>query len=160
MTDSFWEYFLFYRLAGFFYSLAWRHQLSSCPRFFPLFPGILATVSIHLILPPAVLKPWLCFFAWSLTWDSPVCSRQPPSWKLNSLYLFPLTKKVLLPLPSPCQAIHSNCYLYPVYPFFIHLVTECKHLLAFILTRICYFGCEELTYIPYSSFNGESLAAC
>ncbi len=37
---------------------------------------------------------------------------------------------------------------------------ECKHLLAFILTRICYFGREELTYIPYSSFNGQSLAAC
>ena len=35
-----------------------------------------------------------------------------------------------------------------------------QHLLAFILTWICYFGREELTYIPYSSFNGQFLAAC
>ena len=48
----------------------------------------------------------------------------------------------------------------PYTPFFIHPVTECKHLLAFILIWICYFGREELTYIPYSSFNGQSLAAC
>ena len=45
-------------------------------------------------------------------------------------------------------------------PFFIHPVTECKHLLAFILTRVCYFSREESTYIPYSFFNGQSLAAC
>ena len=32
-------------------ALAWRHQLSSCPRFFLLFPGILAAVSIHLVTP-------------------------------------------------------------------------------------------------------------
>ncbi len=31
--------------------------------------------------------------------------------------------------------------------FFFPPVTECKHLLAFILTWICYFGHEELTYI-------------
>ena len=40
-----------------------------------------------------------------------------------------------------CQAIRSDYYLFPP-------VTECKHLLAFILTWICYFGREELTYIP------------
>ncbi len=45
-----------------------------------------------------------------------------------------------------CQANCSDYYLY------YHPVTECKHLLAFILTWICYFGREELTYIPYSSF--------
>ena len=56
LTGSFWEYFLFYGLAGFFYSMAWRHQLSSCPRFFPLFSGILVAVSIHLITSTAVLK--------------------------------------------------------------------------------------------------------
>ena len=48
----------------------------------------------------------------------------------------------------------------PYTPFFIHPVTECKHLLAFILTWICYFGRKELTYGPYPSFNGQSLAAC
>ena len=40
-----------------------------------------------------------------------------------------------------------------------HPVTECKHLLAFILTWICY-GHQELTYIPIPLFNSQSLAAC
>ena len=52
-----------------------------------------------------------------------------------------------------CQAIRSDYYLF-------HPVTECKHLWAFILTWICYFGRDELTYIPIPLFNGQSLAAC
>ena len=52
-----------------------------------------------------------------------------------------------------CQAIRSDYYLF-------HPVTECKHLLALILTWICYFGCKELTYIPIPLFNGQSLAVC
>ena len=89
--------------------------------------------------------------------------------KLNSLFLFSLTKRVLLPAlgfwpiiwplssSSPYQTIHFGYYTDLYVPFSIHPVTECKHLLAFILTWICYFGREEMTYIPYSSFNGQSL---
>ena len=78
-------------------------------------------------------------------------------------------KRVLLPalgfwpiiwplsFSSPCHAIHSGYYTDLYVPFSIHLVTECKHVLAFILTWICYFNHKELTYIPYSSFNGQSL---
>ena len=48
--------FFFYGLAGF--CTAWLEgTLSSCPMLFPLFPGVSATVSIHLVTPTAVLKP-------------------------------------------------------------------------------------------------------
>ena len=42
--------------SGILYSLAWRHWLSSCQRFFPLFPRVSVTVSTHLVMPTAVLK--------------------------------------------------------------------------------------------------------
>ena len=116
--------------------------------YFASSPGALATVSTHLVTQTAVLK-------------------------LISFFLFPLTKKkatsvfralanhsasLSLSLPHPVRRfIQTIC---PYTPFFIHPVTECKPLLAFILTWICYFGREILTYTPYSSFNGQSLAAC
>ena len=114
-------------------------------RFSPPFPGISATVSIHLITSTAVLK---------LNSFFPISADEKGA---TSVFLgfWPIIRP--LSLPSPSQAIHSDYYLYPVYHFFIHPVTECKHLLAFILTPICYVGREELTYIPYSSFNGQSL---
>ena len=58
-----------------------------------------------------------------------------------------------------CQAIHSDYYM-SLYPLLYPSGHRMQHFLAFILTWICYFGREELTYIPYSSFNGQSLAAC
>ena len=54
-TDFFWDFFSF-MASRILWSLARRHQLSSCPRLFPLFPGVSATVSIHLVTPTAVLK--------------------------------------------------------------------------------------------------------
>ena len=62
-------------------------------------------------------------------------------------------------LPSPCQAIHSDYYM-SLYPLLCPSGHRMQHPLAFFLTWICYFGREELTYIPYSSFNGQSLAVC
>ena len=74
------------------YSLVWRHLLSSYPRFFPLFPGISATVSIHLITATAVLKPGSA--SSPEVWHQiPVLSGRPLSSKLNSSFLFPLAKK-------------------------------------------------------------------
>ena len=87
------------------------------------------------------------------------------------LFLFPLTKRILLPalgfwliiwplsssFTSPFHAIHLGYYTDLYVPFSIHPVTACKHLLAFIMTLICYFGREKLTHIPYSSFNSQSL---
>ena len=117
-------------------------------------------------------ETWLCFFAQSLASD-------PRPLMATSV----LKTDFLIPISADkkgcyfCFRVLANhsasfFFLYPVRRFirttisiqyilfFIHPVTECKHLLAFILTRICYFGCEELTYIPYSSFNSQSLAAC
>ena len=114
--------------------------------YFASSPGALATVSIHLVTLTAVLKLF---------------------------FLFPLRKRVLLPCLgfqpiirplSPSFTLTGDFFgllYWPQYiPFFIHRVTECKHLLAFILTWICYFGREELNYSSYSSFNSQSLAAC
>ena len=138
MAGSFWEYFLFYGLAGF--HIAWV-RLSSCPR-------------AH------------CrFFTRSLAWDSPICSWRSPSWKL--IFFIPISAeekwcyfrfRILANhlasffFLSPCQAIPLDFYISSISLFFIHPVTECKHLLAFILTWNCYFGHEELTYIPIPLF--------
>ena len=102
------------------------------------------------------------FFTWSLAWDLPVCSWQPPSWKL--IFFIPIfadEKGCYFCFRILANHLASFFFLHPVrrfvqttisiqyIPFFIHPVTECKHLLAFILTQICYFGSEELTYILY-----------
>ena len=146
----------------------------SCPRslfrFFTRSFGNSVNTSCHTNCCP---KTRSCFFARSLAWDSPFRSGRPPSSKLNSFFPISAVEKVAT---SVCRVSTNHSayfsFLHPVrrfirttisiqyIPFFIHPVTECKHLLAFILTRICYFGCEELTYIPYSSCNSQSLAAC
>ena len=137
------------RASGILHSSAWM-CLSSCPRA-------------------------LCrFFTWSLAWDSPVCSLRPLfqnwfpypyfRWRKGGYFRFRVLANHIASFF--CQAILSDYYLF-------HPITECKHLLASILTWICYFGREELTYIPYSfnsrpkltyipysSFNGQSLVAC
>ena len=119
---------------------------------------------------PKALCP---FFTRNLAWDSPVCTWRPPSWKL--IFFIPISvdeKGCSFCFRILANHLASFFFLHPVrrfvrttifiqyIPFFIHPVTECQHLLAFILTRISYFGREELTYIPYSSFNGQSLVAC
>ena len=123
-TGSFWEYFLFYGVAGFY--IFWLegvcYLLSKILSAFPRNFGDSFNRSYHANRRP---ETQLCFFTRSLAWDSPVRSRRPPSWKLISLFLFLLTKRVLLPLygsgqsfslfllPSLCQAIHSDYYIYP-----------------------------------------------
>ena len=57
MTGFFWEYFLFYRLAGFY--IAWLEGICHLlvqELYFTSSPGVLATVSTHLVTPTAVLK--------------------------------------------------------------------------------------------------------
>ena len=172
MTGSFCVYFLFYWLAGFY--IAWLesvcHLVQDSFRFPPEFRRLFQYILSRQLLS---WKPRLSFFARSLAWDSPVRSRRPLSWKLNSFFPISADEKGATSV-FRVLANHSASlfFLHPVrrfirttisiqyIPFFIHPVTECKHLLAFILTRICYFGCEELTYISYSSFNGQSLTAC
>ena len=103
------------------------------------------------------------FFARSLTWDSvhpDHCSKTDfllPyfRWRKEGatsvLGFWPIIS--LLSSSFPCQSILSDHYLF-------HPVTEWKHLLAFILTWICYMGREELTYITISLFSGQPLTAC
>ena len=55
-STGFFEISFLSRASGILWSLAGRHRLSPCPRYFPLFPGVSATVSIHLVTPTAVLK--------------------------------------------------------------------------------------------------------
>ena len=139
MAGSFWKYFLFYGLVEFFLHLAWLEGTSSSyPRFyFASSPGILAAVFTHLVTPTAVLKTdFLILISVN---------------KKGCYFRFRILANHLASFF--CQAIRLDNYLF-------HPVTECKHLLAFILTWIYYFGREELTYIPYSSFNGMPLAAC
>ena len=146
---------------------------SSCPRFFLLLPGISVTVSIHLITSTAVLKTPALLLRPGFGIRSRVLSQRPLSSKLNSFFPISADEKGATSV-FRVLANHSASFffLHPVrrfirttisiqyIPFFIHPVTECKHLLAVILTQICYFGREELAYIPYSSFNRQSLAAC
>ena len=96
MTGSFWEYFLFYGLAGFY--IGWLEgiviPLSKILSTFPRNFGDSFNISGHSNSCP---ETRLCFFARSLSWDWPVRSRRPPSSKLDFLSLFPLTLRVLLP---------------------------------------------------------------
>ena len=125
------------RASGILYSLAWRRLLSSCPRFFSLFPGISATVSVHLITPTAVLKPGSA--SSSGVWHQiPVLSQWSLSWKLNSFFPISADEKgatsVFRDLANHSASfsflrpvrrfIRTTICLYT--PFFIHPVTECN----------------------------------
>ena len=60
---------------------------------------------------------------------------------------------------SPGYTIHSDYYTDLYVPFSIHPVgdMECRYF-DLHSNWIRYFGREELTYITYSSFNGQSLS--
>ena len=146
---SFWEYFLFY---GVLY-IAWLEGVCY------LLSQILSAFArefrrqFQYILSSQLLswKSWFCFFARSLARDSPICSRRHLSSKL--IFFIPISGD------------EKGCYFRfrilanHLAAFFNLPVTECKHLLAFILTWICYFGREELTYSPIPLFKGQSSAA-
>ena len=78
------------------------------------------------------------FFTWSLAWDP-----------------FTVTSIPKLIFFIPTSADRRRCYFRfrvlasYLASFFFPPVTECKHLLAFILTWICYFSSEDLTYILF-----------
>ena len=147
LTGSFGEYFLFYGLAKFFIyiALAWRH------RYF-------------------LSKILFRFFTWSLASD-PTSSHGDLIFKNSSSpgvwheTLFTATSVLKLIFLFPISTYEKGSYfrfriLANHYPFFfLSLVTECKHLLTFILTWIYYLGHEELTYITIPLFNGQPLTA-
>ena len=114
---------------------------------------------------------WACpSFFWHQISTSSHGDLHPKNW--NSFSLFPLTKRALLPalgfwpiiwpLSSsstfPCHAIHSGYYTDLCITFSVHPVTECRQLLAFILTWIRYFVQQAdrgVDLHSYSSFNGQ-----
>ena len=81
-------------------------------------------------------------------WDSHVLLRRPPSWKLNSFFLFPLTKKATSVFRV--LANHSASF-----SFFI-LSGDSFGLLS-LSTRVRLWSTDSLTYILISSFNGQPL---
>ena len=147
--------------------------LSTCPRFLSAFPQEFRR-QFQYILSHQLLswKPRFCFLARSLAWDSLVCSQRHLSsknwfpypyfrWRKGCYFRFRVLANhsaSFFFLHPTRRFIRTTICLYT--HFFIVPVTECKNLLAFILTWICYFGREELTYIPIPLFNGQSLAAC
>ena len=113
-TGSFGEYFLFYGLTEFYVFIRlWLEGMgSSCPRFFPLsLPGVWHEILPHLFTTNSV--PKLIFF-YPISADG---------------------KKVPLPFLLS-SSFSSQSILWDYYLF--DPVTECKHLLAFILTWIYY----------------------
>ena len=141
LTGSFWEYFLFHGLAEFCF----------CFCFFYI-----------------ALVECVCHLVQELSASSPGVWHETP---------FTATSAPKLIFFIPISADEKGCYfLFRILAshlasFFFPPVTECKHLLAFILIWICYFGREELTYIlfflqrpaevdPHSLFlfNGQSFA--
>ena len=89
------------------------------------------------------------FFTRSLAIRSRILSWQPHLQNWYSLPLFPLTEEggyfrfgiLANHLASIFFSVRRllRTTICPVSPFFIHPVTECKHLLAFTLTHILYF---------------------
>ena len=112
----------------------------------------------------------LCFFAQSLASD-PRPLKATSVLKTKFFILISADEKGATsalgfwPIPRPLSSSFtlsddSFGLLYSLYPLLYQSGHRVQYLLTFILTWICYFGSEEFTYIPYSSFNGQSLAAC
>ena len=128
LTGSFGEYFLFYGLTEFYISimLSLEGIGSSCPRFFPLSsPGVLAWDSPPSVHDDISFQNW---FSYSLF----------PLMAKGGYFRFRILANHLASFFFPVRRLLRTT-ICPVYPFFIHPVTECKHLLAFTLTHILYF---------------------
>ena len=108
---------------------------SSCPRFFLLsLPGVWHEIRPHLFTMTSVPK---LIFLFPISADG----RRGlfPLWDSSQSFGFYL-------LPSPVRRFVRTT-ICPYTPFFTHPVTECKHLLFSILTRICYFGIDLLSLL-------------
>ena len=143
---SFGEYFLFYGLADLFIYLWLEGTGPTCPRLFPLLHPEFGTRFAPSVHRDISLQNWFSYSLFPLDEKGCYFRCRSLTYHLASFF-FPVRR---LLWTTVC----------PVYPFFIHSATECKHLLAFILTWICYFGREELTYITIPLFSGQPLAAC
>ena len=110
-----------------------------------------------------------CFFTWSLARDSTHLFTAASLFKTDILpisaderggyFRFRILANHLASFSPPVRWFVRTT-ICPYTSFFIHPVTECKHLLASILTWICYFGCEGLAYITIPLFSSQPLAAC
>ena len=148
MTGFFWEYFLFYVLAGFW--TAWLEGTGY----------LLVQNSFH-------FSPEFWHES-RMSFHDDLC---PKNW--YSLSLFPLMKRVLLPAlgfwpiiwplssSSLCLAIRSGYYtdLCMSPSPSMQLQSVSSSWLSFWPEFVASFNrqAEELTYIPYSSFNDQSL---
>ena len=118
---------------------------------------------------PRTLFLFLCLELWHEICTSFHGDLRPK--KLNSLFLFPLTKRVLLPALGFWPIIWP-LLLHPVMQFIrttirtsmspslsTRLQSVSSSWLSFWPGFVASFNrqAEELTYIPYSSFNGQSL---
>ena len=141
MTGSFWEYFLFYGLTGFY--ITWLegvcHPLvQDSLRFSPEFRRQFQFILSHQLL---TWKPRFCFFTRSSAWDSPVRSRWPLSSKLISFFLFPLRKKKAT---SAFRVLANHLASF----FFPHTVRRFVRT-TISSTRVRLRGTDSLTYIFY-----------
>ena len=93
MAGSFWEYFLFYGLAGFFYSFGLKASVFLSKILYSLFPGILAAVSIHLITSTAVRKTPVLLFRPEFGMRFDLRSRWSLSTKLISFFPISVDEK-------------------------------------------------------------------
>ena len=146
-TGFFWEFFFLLRASGILYSLAWRHFifLSKILSAFPRSFGDSFNTSGHSNCYP---ETRLCFFTRSCGIRSSVLSRRPLSWKLNSLFLFPLMKKATSVFRV--LANHSASFS------FLTLAGDSFGLIS-LSTRVRLWSTDSLTYILVSSFNGQPL---
>ena len=143
---SFGGYFLFYGLEGFhlfiFIALAWRHKFFLFKILSAFSPGNFGSsfnISYHFNYCPANPGSVSLPRVWHKI--RPICSQRHLSSKL--IFFFPIS--------ADGRRCHFRFRVMANHlaSFFFSPVTECKHLLAFILTWICYFGCKELTYILF-----------
>ena len=139
MTGFFWEYFLFYGQARFFYSLAWRHQFYLSKILSASSPGVWDEIrpSVHDDLRPLNWFPYP-YFRW---------------WKgaTSALGYWPIIR----PLSSSFTLSGNSFRLLSLAPRWGYRVQ-----MAWPTFFTFFTGRPKLTYIPYFSFNGQSLAAC
>ena len=170
LTGSFGEYFLFYGLADFilYMALAWRH------RFFFLSKILSTFFTRTLGIRSRVFSRWphLQNSSSPGVWhETPFTATSVPKLIFFTLisadgwggyFLFEILANYLASFFFPVERLLRTT-ICPVSPFFIHPVTECKHLLTFTLTHILYLlrqACRSWPTLLYFSFNGQSLAAC
>ena len=169
-TDFFLEFF-FLRACGILYSLAWRHFifLSKILSAFPRSFGDSFNISG---LSNCCPETRLCFFARSCGIRSPVLSRRPLSSKTAFFIPISADEKGASGFRVLANHLASFFFLHPVRRFILATIRTSVPLLyppgwgyGVQIAWPTFFtsfnrGAEELTYIPYSSFQRSIFEAC